>query len=625
VYRGFLWFRVDSDDGAWYWRKGEFEEMVNTGMGGILEETEQERADAAAEDADASGAEVPEETTPFSQFQEWVSAPVWTLDADAQLVRLVNEQCDETGVSPMQLSLRPAPLETGYPAWFSEPASLLQLRARFAVLLSLNRRLTPLLPLIDFTVVKPSVIVAHTESILFPSALGRRMTSLRTLAFTRTKTAFWNTVLQATVSKTQQASDPFDRPDGIPELKVNRIQAAHELLEAIKDPEQRFRKSVFGQLAQHIQEWPSDHFKRDYSHSQDAGQQRSFFVKLTGEGVHDNGGPYRAVIGAACGEEPAGPLQFLVPCPNAETSAGSNRDVVVFNPALTSSTQLGRLKLWGRLAGMVLRQDMLVSVSLPTIVWKALTGLPVYDADLAEIDERSATCFRELDAAISKGTSVQEIRFCASAVLQCLGIPDSASLPFPSASSLTVDTARAFRDGAFSYGVRRGEAQLSAFLHGLSSVLPAELLPMFTPQEFQTLLCGKAVIDVGLLKKVAEYEFVSPSSPHVAWFWSVLESLPQEQRRSFLNFVWARSRLPSSVDGFSMNFKITSPSGEAARSPDKFLPTSQVCFFKMILPKYSSEAVLKEKLIYAIHNALTMQLDFRMDTGEGFEDLETRK
>ena len=83
-----------------------------------------------------------------------------------------------------------------------------------------------------------------------------------------------------------------------------------------------------------------------------------------------------------------------------------------------------------------------------------------------------------------------------------------------------------------------------------------------------------------------------------------------------------RSRLPASVDGFSMTFKVTSPSGDAAKNPDKFLPTSQVCFFKLTLPKYTSEAVLREKLLYAISNALTMQLDFRMDSGDGFEDLE---
>lgn len=43
---------------------------------------------------------------------------------------------------------------------------------------------------------------------------------------------------------------------------VNRIQASTQLLEAIKDPEARFHKSVFGQLAESISDWTSDYFKR---------------------------------------------------------------------------------------------------------------------------------------------------------------------------------------------------------------------------------------------------------------------------------------------------------------------------------------------------------------------------
>lgn len=63
---------------------------------------------------------------------------------------------------------------------------------------------------------------------------------------------------------------------------------------------------------------------------------------------------------------------------------------------------------------------------------------------------------------------------------------------------------------------------------------------MFTPAEFQTLLCGKSVIDIGLLRKVAEYEFVQPNAPHIQYMWSVLEAMPQDQRQAFLNFVWGR-------------------------------------------------------------------------------------
>jgi hypothetical protein len=188
-------------------------------------------------------------------------------------------------------------------------------------------------------------------------------------------------------------------------------------------------------------------------------------VKLIGEGVFDNGGPYRAVVGAACGEEVAGPLQFLVPCPNSQNNMGLNRDVMVFNTSMTSPTDLGRLKLWGRLSGMSHRQDMLVSVSLPTLVFKACTGLVVDDGDLLEIDELAATAFREFDACCREGSNLAGLRFRANAVLQSVGIPENATHSFPSPSTLTFETAKAFRDGAFAVAVRRGESQLSAYLH----------------------------------------------------------------------------------------------------------------------------------------------------------------
>ncbi len=52
-------------------------------------------------------------------------------------------------------------------------------------------------------------------------------------------------------------------------------------------------------------------------------------------------------------------------------------------------------------------------------------------------------------------------------------------------------------------------------------MLPAELLPLFTPAELETLVCGRPTIDVDLLKRVAEYEFVSPTDSHILAFWEV--------------------------------------------------------------------------------------------------------
>jgi hypothetical protein len=46
---------------------------------------------------------------------------------------------------------------------------------------------------------------------------------------------------------------------------------------------------------------------------------------------------------------------------------------------------------------------------------------------------------------------------------------------------------------------------LICFAQGLSCVLPVDLLPIFTPQEAEALVCGQPTIDISLLKRVAEY------------------------------------------------------------------------------------------------------------------------
>lgn len=45
-------------------------------------------------------------------------------------------------------------------------------------------------------------------------------------------------------------------------------------------------------------------------------------------------------------------------------------------------------------------------------------------------------------------------------------------------------------------------------LEGLSSVLPMEVCPIFTPTELETLFCGIKDVDVGLLQQNTEYEQV---------------------------------------------------------------------------------------------------------------------
>lgn len=56
--------------------------------------------------------------------------------------------------------------------------------------------------------------------------------------------------------------------------------------------------------------------------------------------------------------------------------------------------------------------------------------------------------------------------------------------------------------------------------------------------------------------------------------------------------------------------------GASAASVDAWLPTAHTCFFSLHLPRYSSDAVLRRQLLYAITHCLALDADFRLTEAE---------
>ena len=49
---------------------------------------------------------------------------------------------------------------------------------------------------------------------------------------------------------------------------------------------------------------------------------------------------------------------------------------------------------------------------------------------------------------------------------------------------------------------------------------------------------------------------------------------------------------------------------------DQKLPKAHTCFFSLSLPRYRSEKIMRERLLYAIHNCVEMDADFRLSESE---------
>lgn len=92
----------------------------------------------------------------------------------------------------------------------------------------------------------------------------------------------------------------------------------------------------------------------------------------------------------------------------------------------------------------------------------------------------------------------------------------------------------------------------------MAKIVPEALLNLATPQELETWVCGKNIIDVALLKRHTKYgtgkkssgASLAEDSDLVKWFWEVLEEASEEDKRKFVKFCWGQERLPANDEEF---------------------------------------------------------------------------
>ena len=385
-----LWFVLESTDsdetGAWYWQRGELEELISSGLVSFDNPSSAAGAAAAAGATGAVGEDpagllvagarrgggqasprspTSPPPTPMSlsefaacAFPAFASASgllvsagrPWTLDEDVALCSALNAFADKEGEDPSRLSSDQ--LET-----FRSRLTVLQgreraeIHARYAALCVLNRAVELALPLSDLGVHQAggslSNLVTVTDYELglqrrlrlpVPSGPSQALLDIKKVVFFRTKQRFWDLVVKKTTAPTAEPSDEWDKPSDLREIQLNRLVARSLVSHKESHPfAERLRRSVFGQLMEALGGWDDSLLRRAYQHYPDAGQARAFFVKFEGEGSDDLGGPYRAVFNTVIGEECPDLLDLLLPCPNSESGVFENRDKTLLNPRLVAS------------------------------------------------------------------------------------------------------------------------------------------------------------------------------------------------------------------------------------------------------------------------------------------------
>lgn len=534
-----LWYVYEGgEDIAWYWTEDTLMEQLNLGL---LQISTNETRD---EGRNESLVCVP---VSFDEFSSSVRGVKWTLEEDAAIVTVVNSLAHKSDTDPLLIST------TNFIAAVKNINVLkdktdLQLQSRYCALCLVNQAASVVTPLSDYIVgdnTSSAILTSYSKFNFTNKCLSGDgsssnssscLISLKRILFTRIKMSYWEDLIRETTTPTMAPADEYEKPDDLREITINRVESRNS--EKVKDSipfSSRVKISVFGQLMENMIHWDERSFRRAFIHMQDAGQARAFFVKFVGEGVDDQGGPYRAVFQTAVGEEPVSMIDLLSPCANAGTEIGDNREKYLLNFSLLNNQENAKLFIHlGRLIGMAKRHSILVPFPVSQIVWKALCSEPVGPEDIYAIDTATANSLRALTTTVGiSSTQMKELliqalvsqayspsfrhfvnsQIAEQLVNQAVGFASETQKIDVITEDISQQSIGELVDLIQHIYLQSQSECVKLLYRGLNQVVPVEPLALFTSEELERMFCGEPEVDIDVLKKATVYDGVSSDDP----------------------------------------------------------------------------------------------------------------
>jgi len=535
----------------------------------------------------------------------------WTGKMDRQLVDLVNDVSEISGVHPLKLSPAQVTLVTDldrehYNLLATMPEIALALR--YCCLREFNRLISKGLPFIDLTPASAS------------DGLAKHICDLRGIIFYQVKVEFLDSILQRTATTKQPPSISIQRLGKV--LIVSRDRNRYTSRWASRSGEKDSSKTVFEQAFKQLNHLDTSKLRQNV---------RAFKVTLKGERVEGEVGPYQETMSQLCSElQPEGSieettmmdpspslrsgnksnkknekeLKLFIPCPNRENNAGDNRDKYIINPSANSEKDLEMFEFVGKLIGISIRTKSILSLNMPTLFWKSLVGVPTTTKDIEAIDCHSISSLKEA-LEMDKETFSTSFFEDFTAILSN---GESVELvPGGKERKVSYEDREEYVELYKNKRLHESDTQMKAIWKGIRALVPCPLLSLFTPQDLELRVCGRTEINLEVLKRNTRYRAgVKEDDKHVEYFWNVLEDFTQHERMLFLRFAWGRQRLPSETELKKEPMKIFPFPTD---NPDVKLPHAETCFFNIKLPVYSSQKIAREKILYAITNTKTIDAD----------------
>jgi HECT-domain (ubiquitin-transferase)/SPRY domain len=358
-----------------------------------------------------------------------------------------------------------------------------------------------------------------------------------------------------------------------------------------------FRTSVFAQLWRQLGDRSASYFSNK--------RNRVWRANYVGQGSSDYGGPYRESWSTAAVDLVTRDQDLFVPTTNQVSRVGAHRDCYVPRASSTNARHRSMYRFLGRLMGMcIMCGQRLQALRLPPFAWKKLVGQAVSAADLRDVDvlvsqrlETIMTDDPELFEDVARGQSFTVKLSDGSAVPLC---PNGDRVP------LALDNRREYCAAVLDARLREGDQQVAWIREALAEVIPSQVLSLFGWDDLRSRISGPADFDVDQLKSEARYCGYSSSATQVKMLFALLKELTPEDRAAFLRFVSGQSTLsPKGTPGY-WTIEISRDHGS---DPDSRFPRAATCSTEIYLPSYTNKEVMRERLLYAIHNCTAIDTD----------------
>lgn len=291
---------------------------------------------------------------------------------------------------------------------------------------------------------------------------------------------------------------------------------------------------------------------------------------------------------------------LLILTPNARSNTGDDRNKLLLNPGYISNQAEIEYRLLGMLMGMCIRSGCCLDIDLSEIVWKQLLNINLNSNDLALFDY---TAYRSLQLMDSSNETLMDkaafqeyypdLNYCTLA-------SDEKTLLelIPNGESINVlyENRNDYRARCIIARLNESSLQLHWLQYGLYSIISESSLSLLNWHELESRIAPEPTIDLNILKQHTTYspKHYNIDNSYIQDFWAVLSSFTPEQLAQFLQFAWARSRLPmnNTHDNYRMQLNIL----DSYINPDQYLPTAETCLVKgtnICLSDYTSIPIEK--------------------------------